>query len=395
MKNRILFLHLIFYPAGLAILANPQRYPELRNQLHLSNGAFGTYISLVGIGSVICFIFGSRIIHAIGIGKTFTITFLGLYSSVAAIPHCHSAGNFVIILIIFGFFSTLNHICINAQGIHAQNKAGKLYLPILAGMWSAGAVTASILSSLIAKNVSLCWQMDSIALIGFITANIGLFGSRKDLMKPREEYAAAPRITVKNILATFKFIPAISFGHILIVQSEFSAADWSAIYARNTIGVSVAEASLCYLVFMLTLTLTRLFGTRTNRKFSEEQIIKWVPKIGAVGFGVFLLLATYLASAHRGLAFASALIAYVFVGFGNSFIVLLIFGIAARKSDQMPGAVIASLGLVGASLSFVVKFIIAWVAQTTNLTVALMIPTVMLFAGSALSRYGAKEPKLD
>ena len=122
MKNKILFLHLIFYPAGLAILANPQRYPELRNQLHLSNGAFGTYISLVGIGSVICFIFGSRIIHAIGIGRTFTITFLGLYSSVAEIPHCHKASHFVLVLIIFGFFSTLNHICINAQGIHAQNK---------------------------------------------------------------------------------------------------------------------------------------------------------------------------------------------------------------------------------------------------------------------------------
>jgi hypothetical protein len=179
------------------------------------------------------------------------------------------------------------------------------------------------------------------------------------------------------------------------VQSEFSAGDWSAIYARNTIGVSVAQASLCYLVFMLTLTLTRLFGPRTNRRFSEEQIIKWVPKIGAVGFGVFLLLATHLAKDHRGLAFALALIAYFFVGFGNSFIVLLIFGIAARKSDAMPGSVIASLGLVGASLSFVVKFIIAWVAQATNLTTALMIPTVMLFAGSVLSRYGDKEPKLN
>ena len=396
MKHRQgFFLYLIFFPAGLAILANAQRYPELRNQLNLSNGEFGTYLSMVGIGSVICFIAGSRIIHSIGIGKTFLIAFLGLYSSVAAFPHAHNANHFLLINIIFGFFSTLNHICINAQGIHIQNKSKSLLLPFLAGMWSAGAVSASLVSSLVSKKLSLAWQIDLIAAFGFITAIIGLIGTRNDLMQPREEYEAAPRITFKNVVATFKFVPALSFGHILIVQSEFSAGDWSAIFARNTIGVSVAASSLCYLVFMVSMASLRVTAHRINKKYSEQQLIKWVPRIGALGFGTFAILGTWLAKDHRPIAFVCALVAYAFLGFGNSFIVLLIFGIAARKTNVMPGTVIASLGLVGASLSFVAKFIIAWVAQATNLTVALMIPTVMLFAGSVLNRYGEVTPKRD
>ena len=102
----------------------------------------------------------------------------------------------------------------NAQGIHVQNKSNKLLLPFLAGMWSSGAVSATLISILVSKKVSLCWQVDAIALCGFLMALIGLIGSRKDLMNPREEYVAAPRITPRNILSTFRFIPYLSFGHI-------------------------------------------------------------------------------------------------------------------------------------------------------------------------------------
>jgi MFS family permease len=357
MKTKTFYLYFIFFPAGLAVLANAQRYPELRNQLHLTNGEFGTYLSFAGLGAVLAFITGSRIIHAFGIGKSLLLGFIGLYSSVAIFPHCHRALSFLLINLFFGFSSTLNHINMNAQGIHNQNRSGKLILPFLAGMWSSGAVAAALISVLVSKYFTLCWQID--------------------------------------LIATFKFAPALSFGHILIVQSEFSAADWSAIYARNTIGVSISEAAYCYLVFIITMGLSRIYGSRVNRKYSEETIIRWIPRIGSIGFGLCLIVSTFLAHNNRQLAFLISLFAFAFLGIGNSFIVLLLFGIASRKSDLMPGAVIAAMGLVGAILSFIVKFVIAWIAQATNLTIALMIPTIMLFAGSVLSRYGDKEPKLN
>ena len=177
------------------------------------------------------------------------------------------------------------------------------------------------------------------------------------------------------------------------MQSEFAAGDWSSIFAHNSIGVSVAAASLCYLVFMTTMAFGRIFAHKINFKYSEAQLIKWVPRFGSIGFGAFLILSTVLAKEHRLEAFICALIAYIFLGAGNSFLIPMIFGIAARKSNVMPGMVIASMGLVGASLSFLVKIVISWVAQATNLTVALLIPTAMLFAGSTLSRYGSTQPK--
>ena len=386
------FLYLIFFPAGLAILANAQRYPELRNQLHLSNGEFGTYLSLVAIGAFTSFIIGPRLIHKIGIGKTLFIAIAGLYSSVAAFPHMLNATHFILLNIIFGLFSTLNHISINAQGIHVQHRTGKLLLPLLSGIWSAGAVATSLISIIFSKHLTLAWQIDLIAASGFVMAVIGLYGHRKDLLKPSEEYEAAPPITLKSITTAFKFIPALSFGHILIVQSEFAAGDWSAIFSKNTIGVSTAMSAVSYLVFMTSMASLRIFAHKINHKYSESLLIKWVPRFGAVGFGVFIITATILAKSNITLAFILTLIAYAFLGAGNSFMIGMLFGIAAKRSKIAPGMVIASMGLVGATLSFIVKIIISWVAQATNLTTALMIPTAMLFAGSWLYKFGDKEP---
>ena len=265
-------------------------------------------------------------------------------------------------------------------------------LPLLSGIWSAGAVLTSLISISIAKYVSLAWQIDSIAAIGLVLALLGLFGHRKDLMDPQEEYEAAPNISLKNLLTTFKFIPALSFGHILIVQSEFSAGDWSAIFSHNVIGVSTALAATSYLVFMSVMATLRIFAHKINFRYSEATLIKWVPRVGAVGFGSSLIIATYLAKSNIVWAFIFTLIAYAFLGAGNSFMIGMLFGIAARKSLVMPGTVIASMGLVGATLSFIVKIIISWVAQVTNLTIALMIPTLMLFAGSWLYKLGEREP---
>jgi hypothetical protein len=56
----------------------------------------------------------------------------------------------------------------------------------------------------------------------------------------------------------------------------------------------------------------------------------------------------------------------------------------------MPGTVIASMGLVGATFSLIIKVLISVVADVSNLTIALMIPAVMLIAGSRMSKFGSK-----
>ena len=116
-SRQAIYLYLIFFSAGFAILANAQRYAELQKQLNLGNGEFGTYISFMAIGSIICFTIGPKLIHTFGIGKTLLAAMVGMYSIIAAVPHVHSVHSFIIVNLIYGFMTTIMHISINAQEI--------------------------------------------------------------------------------------------------------------------------------------------------------------------------------------------------------------------------------------------------------------------------------------
>jgi len=387
------YLNLLFLPAGLAFLCMPQRYPELRNQLGINNGFFGTCVSMMLIGSVIGLISSSFIIHKIGISKSMVIGILGQFSFLATFPHLHQPLYYIATNICFGMCATLLHISINTQGIHMQKSSSKLLLPTLHGFWGIGAISVSLISALTSRYLSLCWYADLVAILGATIAFIGYFLLKPELVDAKKEYDEVPTVNLKTVVASFKMFPALSISQILIVQSEFSAGDWSSIFAHNSIGVSIAKSSICFMVFMSVMTTMRLNATRINHYFSEKVLIKWLTRIGAVGFGLFLVLASLVAKSHLNLAYLLTLVAYIFLGLGNSFMIPFLFSIASRQSAVMPGMIVASLGLVVSSLSFFIRIIISWVAQFTNLTIALMIPTLMLFVGSRLHKF-AKDEKV-
>jgi MFS family permease len=390
LKFKFNFLFFIAFGFGLSVLAPAQRYPEIQKQLHLSNGIFGTFVSLITLGSIIAFIVGSRIIHVFGIGRAFFVAITGINLTLAGYPHVHSSTIFVVCNIFFGFFSTLTHISMNAQGIHIGNKTKQSVLPFMSGVWSMGALSTAVIAALITKHVSLSWHLDILSAIAFLIGVIGMYGLKSDYMRASEEYEAAPRINFKNILRTYKFFPAISIGQILLLQPEYSAGDWSAIFAHTTVGVSVSRSVLCYLSFISTMGVMRLSANKLNQKFSQEELMKWIPRIGGVGFGISIISSSLLSKNNQNIAFALALIAYIFAGFGTSFMVPTLFSIAANRSQAMPGTVIASMGLVGATFSLIIKVLISVVADVSNLTIALMIPAVMLIAGSRMSKFGSK-----
>ena len=120
----------------------------IQKQLNLSNGVFGTYVSLITLGSIIAFIVGSRIIHSFGIGRAFAIAIFGINLTMAGYPHVHSSNIFVLSNIFFGFFSTLTHISMNAQGIHIEHKSKLSVLPFMSGVWSMGALSTAVVAAL-------------------------------------------------------------------------------------------------------------------------------------------------------------------------------------------------------------------------------------------------------
>ena len=369
-------------------MSTATRFPEIRDQLDINNGTFGTYLSLGAIGGVISFILVGHLVHSIGVKPIVVFAATGLFLALGLVPHIQSPILWLVINIMIAFFWVSFHIANNAQAIHRQEEVGELILPKLHGLWSLGALITSILAIVITPYVTLAWHIDVLVTIMWALTMYGVFKSTPYFIKKNEEADAFPNLSPIGIAKTFKFQPIIVLAMVLAMQIEFSIQDWSAIYAKDTINMSASSSIYGYAVFISAMIILRFNAKKLAARWSERELITKLPILGGVGFAVCISLGTWLSETNRILGFIVALVGFALAGFGSSILAPTIFAISFRKTSLPSSVVVAQLGLTQTIATFIAKVIIAWVAQATSVTVALMIPALMLLATTKFSHLG-------
>ena len=369
-------------------MSTATRFPEIRYQLDINNGTFGTYLSLGAIGGVISFILVGHLVHSIGVKPIVSFSATGLFLSIGLVPHIQKPIYWLVLSILTAFFWVSFHIANNAQAIHRQEEVGELILPKLHGLWSLGALITSILAIVITPYVTLAWHIDVLVTIMWALTMYGVFKSTPYFIKKNEEADAFPNLSPIGIAKTFKFQPVIVIAMVLAMQTEFSIQDWSAIYVKDSLKMSASTSIWGYAVFISAMIILRFNAKRMVAKWSERELITKLPILGGVGFAVCILLGTWLSETNRILGFIVALVGFALAGFGSSILAPTIFAISFRKTSLPSSVVVAQLGLTQTIATFIAKVIIAWVAQATSVTVALMIPALMLLATTKFSHLG-------
>ena len=202
------------------------------------------------------------------------------------------------------------------------------------------------------------------------------------------EADAFPNLSPIEIAKTFKYQPIIVIAMVLAMQIEFSIQDWSTIYAKDTLRMSASSSIYGYAVFISAMIILRFNAKWLASRWSEQELITKLPVLGGVGFAVCISLGTGLSPINRNLGFIVSLIGFALAGFGSSILAPTILGISFRNSKLPSSVVVAQIGLTQIVATFLAKVVIAWVAQATSVTVALMIPALMLLATAKFSYLG-------
>lgn len=373
-------------------MSTATRFPEIRDQLNINNGTFGTYLSLGAIGGVISFILVGHLVHSVGVKPIVFLAATGLFVSLGLVPHIQNPIIWLIVNILIAFFWVSFHIANNAQAIHRQEEVGELILPKLHGLWSLGALITSILAIVITPYVTLAWHIDVVVSIMWAFTMFGIIKSTPYFIKKNEEADAFPNLSPIGIARTFKFQPVIVIAMVLAMQTEFSTQDWSAIYVKDSLKMSASTSIWGYAVFISAMIILRFNAKRMAAKWSERELLTKLPILGGVGFAVCISLGTWLSGSNRILGFVVALVGFALAGFGSSILAPTIFAISFRKTLFPSSVVVAQLGLTQTIATFLAKVVISWVAQATSVTVALMIPALMLIATTKFANLG-KESK--
>ena len=387
-------LSLLFFFFGGAALSLATRTPEIKHNLNVDNGTFGVLISLGAIGPVIAYMFIGQLVHRVGVGPVVVVTSSLMYGSIAVIPHVHTPWIYVIANIVLAAGFNSYNIAIHDQALKRQLLSGEKSIPRLHGAWSFGTLVTTLLAIAITSHVSLAWHIDLLMAVLWVGTMAAIFRMRPFLIGGSMEVAGDEAARVKDIWAMLTTDRYIAFAYVCASMIEFSTTDWVTLSSHQEIKASATLSIVPYLTFMIGMIIGR-------RGFHKLLLIKpetyWIrisSRIGGGGFMIFLLLAKYLAGHSFGLAFACEILGFFIGGLGGSFFAGVITQIASQRSHFPGGVVVAQLGLALAILTFLVKLVISWVAQTTSITFGLMIPGVLMVSLSLFKKLGPSKAKI-
>jgi MFS family permease len=370
-------LLIIFFLFGLSGMSWVPRFPDVKANLDVNNGYFGILLSVGGIGAILALATVGNSINHFGVRVFLPTTALGFCVLIFITVNVREEILFIICNISLGWLIATFNIAINAQALSIQGRMNKLLLPKTAGVWSCGALTAILLSSIIVDRVSLSVHIGVVQVFCLLGIAIQLIKIAPHFMEPGS--ASTPfsysLFTVRKFKVDWPFYIAM----LMAIQMEYSMADWATIYAQEDLQISPKYSALPYLVFLGFMIIGRLNVHRVFERFTTKELFNFGALIGGGGYCAGVLLSHWIDPTNP-LAYWSFLLALAFGGLGTSFMAPLFLNIAQARSHESFAAVIGQMGLMNIAMVSIVKLFISWVTQVGGLTLGLLIPGIMLIS---------------
>ena len=389
-KSESFQLQLLFFVFAIFIMAWVPRFPEVKANLGLSNGQFGTLISTGTLGALASLFLTGHIVHKFGTKIVIlTNTFL-MSAALISIVQTKSPTLFLIFNVILGWGISGYHIAVNAQAFNSIERVKGLTIARLHGMWALGALTTAVLSGLIVGYVGLALHIGGVAVIMAVLIFISVNKLNPVLVKPNED--SEEHLPIRTLFTSFRVDWLVSGGLLCAVFLEFATGDWSAIFTKERIGVSAGLAALPYIFFMIAMIAGRLGANRLSQIFHIHHTVRFLSFAGGTGFIVFLALAVNIPSEHKYWALLATCLAFTFAGAGSSLLAPTFYTAGNRRSALPSAVVVGQMGVVNNTAVFILKACVAWTAEFSgSLAIALVIPALMLIA----TAFFAKVLKVD
>ena len=379
------YIGILFFLFAVQIMSWVPRFPEVKANLGISNGEFGTYLSLGAIGSVIAMLSSGHFVHKLGAKPVLITSTLGMCLSISTIVHLQSTPLFIIANMVNAASISAFNIALNAQAFHAQDRAGELILNRQHGYWTIGAVATAIFSGFMVEFVGIALHINVLSLVLFLTILRIIQKLDPELIKPSAE--EEDDFGFKDLFTSFRIDYLVATALVCGIMVEFATADWSAIYAKETIGVRGSLATIPYILTFTAMIVGRLGQHRITPFVSLEQQIKYGSVIGGVGFIGFILASSLLVDHSKTAAYICTLIGFAIGGLFSAILSPTFFTAANKRSSQPSAVVVGQMGVMNAILVLIVKTIIAWTAQLTgSIAIAMIIPGLMLISVAFMSR---------
>ena len=370
------FLRLLYFLFGFMIMAWVPRFAELKANLGLSNGEFGSLISIAAIGSLISLMSFGHLVHKYGVKIVMQLATLALALSMITLVQTQSTFLFLIVNIVLGGSISAFHISINSQGFSFQDRNMRQVITQLSGVWSTGALATSVVAGLLVDRISLALHITVLSIAVFIAMNYVINAMTLSLIQanvnPEKDYKFS------DLFRGFEIDTVVSAGLICAIMLEFSIGDWASIFVKENMNIAGGLNTLPYILF----TLAMIVGRLTIHHLIAKHSIEKLAKLGSVTAGLAFLASIFSVNAigtnNQVVVLIILSVGFSIAGVGSSFLGPSFMNAANTRSKHPSAVVIGQIGVTNIILVFIMRWVIAWTAQLTSLTLALAIPALML-----------------
>lgn len=341
---------IFFFISGFGYSSWASRIPTLQYQLHLNEAQLGAVLFALPIGLILTLPITGRLLSVYSSRSILLFGALFLNIILSFIGFAANVWQLVITLFCFGSARNLLNISINAQAVGVQKLYKKSIMATFHGIWSlAGFAGAAIGYIMVYFNIAPVYHFLGISIL-LLVFSIYFF---KDTLY--EE----PIFQQNKKLFSFPEKSLLKFAFICFASMacENVMYDWSGIYFEKAVHVSKNTATAGFVVYMIAMTLGRLFGDKLISRFGVQLLLKF----SGIFIFVGLLLAVLLPYA------LTAGLGFILVGFGVSCIVPMVFQIVGKSTTMSSGAALASISSIGYIGFLIVPPFIGFVAQAASL----------------------------
>ena len=352
------------------------RFPEVKDHLRLSNGEFGSLLSLGAIGNIFALLTVGHLVHKYGAKLIMQTAFLTLAISIIVLSHTSSSIIFVIFMILFCIGISAFHISINAQGFSFQDRNKKQVITLLSGYWSSGALLTSVIAGILVGLVSIEVHIASVAILSLLVMFRTISAMKPNLVKPNENPESNLKLT--ETFKGFNFDMLVSGGLLCAIMLEFAVGDWSAILIKEDFDILSGIHTLPFILFTLSMIIGRLGFHKILHRFSMQKLVKVAAIVSGTSFLLGIAAVSAIGTKSYALTIVVLSISFTCAGLGSSFLGPSMMNAANSRSRFPASVVIGQIGVINICLVFVVRWVIAWTAEAKSLSIALCIPGLML-----------------
>jgi MFS family permease len=371
-------LAILYFLFGFAVISWVPRFPEVKQNLHLSNGQFGTLISAGAIGSMISLLTVGHLVHRYGTRRILSASATLLFAALSFIVHAYSSWQFLLANIALGAGVSAFSTALNGQALYEQAPIGENLIPRMQGMWSIGALSTAIISGFLTDKVSLALHIDVVAAIVYVIILILLHKFAASMLPGSQEANGA--YSMQTLFSSFNIDWVMVIGVTCASMVEFSTGDWATIFAKQKLHMSAGVSTIPYILFVLAMIIGRLTVHRVTEHIAIEDLVRRGAMIGGAAFIVAIIIGIQVSKSSPTLGFAIVVFGMFIAGLGDSFLGPTFLDAANRRSRAPSSVVLGQLGVVQTLFVFMIRGIIAWTAQFASIAVAFMIPALMMIA---------------